>query len=81
MLKLKHLDRALRYEARMDELKARQEDRHRFTGMEVIVLPDDDDRLKDIADDCMGTDGNKFYVRESLWPKIRDQLIRLSSNE
>jgi hypothetical protein len=53
---------------------------HRFTGMTVIVLPDDDERLKDIPDDCVGTDGGKIFVRASMWPRIKDQLISMTSN-
>jgi hypothetical protein len=55
--------------------------RHRFTEMEVIVLPDDDERLKYIPSDCVGTDGGKIYVRASMWLQIKDQLISMTSQK
>lgn len=55
-------------------------DQHRFSGMSVIVLPDDDERLKDVKPGCIGADMNNFYVPESLWPMLKDQLFALRSN-
>ena len=57
-----------------------RQDTNRFNGMDVLVLPDDDERMRDIPDGHIGSDGVRFYCRESMWPRIRDQLISLSSN-
>ena len=56
------------------------EDQHRFNGMDVLVLPDDDERLKDLEPGCIGSDGRKFYVPESMWAKLKNQLVALPSN-
>lgn len=45
-----------------------------FTGMPIIVLPDDDYRVKDLEPGHIGTDGNKFYCPKSLWPELRTKL-------
>jgi hypothetical protein len=46
-----------------------------FNGMNVWVLPDDDERMKGIADGDIGSDGVRFYCRESTWPRLRDLLV------
>jgi len=52
-------------------------DTHLFNGMQVIVVPDDDKRMENIPLDCIGVDNGHFYVRESLWPQLKKQLITL----
>ena len=49
--------------------------RNRLEGMDVCVLPDDDERMKGIADGDIGSDGVRFYCRESTWPRLRDLLL------
>ena len=56
------------------------EDKHTFNGMDVCVLDDHDKKLDGIPWDCMASDGNKFYVRESFWLKIKDKLIEVTKN-
>lgn len=52
---------------------------HRLNGMEFIVLPDDDERLKDLEPGCIGCDGRRFYVPESYWEKLKAKLINAST--
>jgi hypothetical protein len=47
--------------------------------MDVYVLPDDDERMKDIHPGDIGSDGVNFYCRESLWPKLRGLLLSEST--
>ena len=56
------------------------QDTHRFNGMDVVVLPDDDERLKDLEPGCIGSDGKRFYVPESMWAKLKHQLFAVTSN-
>jgi len=49
----------------------------RQLGMDVLVLPDDHEWLKDLPPGCIGSDGMRFYVGESFWPKLKDQLIKV----
>jgi hypothetical protein len=50
-----------------------------FGGMKVVVLPDDDERMKDIPDGDIGSDGASFYCRESQWPRLKGLLLAGSS--
>ena len=45
-----------------------------LNGMDFIVLPDDDEKLKDLEPGCIGCDGCRFYVPESKWAKLKNQL-------
>jgi hypothetical protein len=47
--------------------------------MDVLVVPDDDKRMQDVPEDCIGMDGSRIYVRKTLWTRVRDQLIQLTS--
>lgn len=46
-----------------------------FNGMNVIVLPDDDERMKDIPDGDIGSDGARFYCRASQWPRLKELIL------
>ena len=50
-------------------------DQRRFNRMDVLVLPDEDDRVKDLEPGHIGSDGVRFYVSETLWARIKDQLL------
>jgi len=55
------------------------QDEHLFSGMRVVVLPDDDERLKDLEPGCIGSDGGMFYVPESMWDKLKNQLFSVTA--
>lgn len=48
-----------------------------FNGMNIIVLPDDDEKLKNVKPGCMGSDGVRFYIGETLWLTVKDKLVSM----
>lgn len=64
-----------------DEFSVGRNCKHRFNGMDVLVLPDDHEFLKDIKPGCIGSDGVRFYVGETFWSDIKDKLIKVSRDD
>lgn len=52
-----------------------------FEGMDILVLPDDDKRVRSLAKNHIGHDQVRFYVKESEWARIKDRLIDATSVE
>ena len=48
-----------------------------YNGIKIIPMDDNDSRFKDTSVGDMVTDGINFYVRKSVYPKIKEQLNRL----
>lgn len=46
-----------------------------FEGMDILVLPDDDKRVRNLPKNQIGHDHMRFYVKESEWERIKDRLI------
>lgn len=43
----------------------------------IIVLPDDDRRFDRVPPGGVVSDGQRFYVPETLWPGVRAELLKL----
>ena len=47
-------------------------------GMDLVVLPDTDERVAWLAAGDVACDGRAFFVRASDWPELRDLLLALA---
>lgn len=45
-------------------------------GIDVVVVPDDDARMKDVPPGSAGVQGCRMLIRESQWPAVREALRR-----
>lgn len=51
-----------------------------FDGMQILVLPDDDERLKELEPGCIGCDGARLYIGETIWKSVRPMLVKNTPN-
>ena len=42
-----------------------------FGGKDIIILPDNAPEMAHLPTDSIGSTGNRYFVRESMWPALK----------
>lgn len=48
-----------------------------FASLELYVRPDEDAIFDDVPEDSVARQGNRVYVRDSMWPALRAELEQM----
>lgn len=48
-----------------------------FASLEIYVRPDEDEIFDDVPEDSVARQGNRVYVRSSMWPALRAELEQM----
>lgn len=53
---------------------------HSLLGVDIIVVPDDDERMDGVPQGHACLQGPRMFVRESQWPAVREELRSRTTN-